>query len=62
MTDPVVLQDSDDGISYERRALEEWVADTGYVFCINLSIVYSQQLFSLGIFSVPSMPTLASPM
>ena len=26
------------------------------------SIVYSQQLFSLGIFSVPSMPTLASPM
>ena len=35
MTDPVVLNDSDHGISYERRVLEEWVFRTGYVdlFC-----------------------------
>jgi hypothetical protein len=29
MSDPVILRDSDDGISYERAALEEFVTRTG---------------------------------
>jgi hypothetical protein len=29
MSDPVILLDSENGISYDRVALEEWVARTG---------------------------------
>ena len=36
MTDPVVLNDPDHGVSYERRALEEWVDRTGYVHSLHL--------------------------
>ena len=34
MIDPVVLLDPNDGVSYERSALEEWVARTGYEECL----------------------------
>ena len=37
MTDPVILRDADYGISYERRALEEWVACTG---CVGLTVLH----------------------
>ena len=30
MIDPVVFLDPNDGVSYERSALQEWVARTGY--------------------------------
>ena len=34
MIDPVALLDPNDGVSYERSALEEWVARTGYEECL----------------------------
>ena len=62
MTDPVVLHDPDHGISYERRALEEWVFRTGYVHLFhNDSLLALVSTASLVVSTVSLYPHIQMP-
>ena len=38
MTDPVIISDMDNGISYERSSVEEWVTRTRYLDTLRIWI------------------------
>ena len=56
MMDPVVLRDASYGISYERRALEEWVACTGYVRHLFLTFAVRSMLCRCITMRQPPLP------